>query len=230
MYCSPVLAGMASPPLTLQDAASLANHSSTSTLPHSRYAASALGMVAPMPRSPTTLHDDLLERTTQQREPCSDVEEVVGWQTCEHFRYTGTGGFARLLEMLRPSRGERQDDATTFLGILSTVHQLALHQTIDVDRGGRPGNPQVLGHAGEGRPGHAAQEGEHTKLGDGQRGSPAGAHLRADKVHHEGDRLHHLLGTKLRGDYRCRWWFHHIPSDSYATKTPLYRSGRKKAP
>jgi len=90
----------------------------------------------------------------------------------------------------------------------STVHQLALHQTIDVDRGGRPGNPQVLGHAGEGRPGHAAQEGEHTKLGDGQRGSPAGAHLRADKVHHEGDRLHHLLGTKLGGDYRCRWWFH----------------------
>src|SRR4029453_9513773 len=97
MYCSPVLAGMASPPLTLQDAASLANHSSTSTLPHSRYAARALGMVAPMPRSLTTLQDDLLERAIQEREACSDVWEGVGRQTCEHFRYTGTGGFARLL-------------------------------------------------------------------------------------------------------------------------------------
>jgi len=121
-----------------------------------------------MPRLPTTRRDDLLERTAQEREPCGDVEEVGCRQAGEHFRHMGTGGFASLLEMLRPSGGERQDDAAAFLGILSTVHQLAAHQTVDEGRGGRPGDPQVLGHAGEGSPGHAAQEGEHAKLGDGQ--------------------------------------------------------------
>jgi len=60
----------------------------------------------------------------------------------------------------------------------------------------------------EGRPGLAAQERERAKLWDGQREGPAGAHLRADTVHHEGDRLHHLARTKLWGDCRCRLWLH----------------------
>jgi hypothetical protein len=137
-------------------------------VPPPRATASTVCLVAPMPWSPTTGHDDLLERTAEEREPFRDLEEVGCRQAGQHLCHTGRCSFARLSMMPSTSWGERQDDTAAFLGMRRTVDQLASHQTVDHGRCGRAGDPQVLGHAGEGSTGRATQKGKHAKLGNGQ--------------------------------------------------------------
>jgi hypothetical protein len=83
------------------------------------------------PVLPTTLCSNGLEHPPEARQPFRNSTQVGRRQASKHFRHMGTGSLTRLLEMLRPSRGECQDDAAAFLGVLSTAHQLASYQTVD---------------------------------------------------------------------------------------------------